>query len=117
MAIRSLDCLVGDVDVVDVDGKEVRLCEFLILEYVNLGGVDDDDRDVVVDLVDSDDVVGGVGDKNFSSSLSNSPFLKLLLPPPPLLLPLLPRILFRKPPSFLVEEEEDEEGAKRSSML
>jgi hypothetical protein len=32
LAIRSLDCLVGDVDVVDVDGWEVRLCEFLMLE-------------------------------------------------------------------------------------
>ena len=86
-------------------------------------GVDDDLVVVVVDLVDSDDevdvVVGGVGDKNFSSSLSNSPFLKLLLPPPLLLpLPLLPRILFIKEPSFLVEEEEDDdEDTNRSSML
>ena len=95
---------------------------------MNLGVVvddDDDDDDLVVvdvDLVESDDevdVVGDVGDKNFSSSLSNSPFLKLLLlPPPPPLLPLtlFPRILFRKTPSFL-EEEEDEEGTNKSSML
>ena len=87
---------------------------------MNLGV--DDDLVVVVNLVDSDDEVdvvgGGVGDKNFSSSLSSSPFLKLPLPPL-LLLPLLPRILFRKEPSFLVEEEEDddEEGTNRSSML
>ena len=101
LAIRSLDCLVGDVVVVDVVVEVVLLLlDCLILEYVNLGVEEEEDEED--GSLDEDNEFPD-GNKNRSSNLSISPLfnvvvvlelLLLLLPPPP------PR-LFKKDPNRL----------------
>ena len=95
LAIRSLDCLVGDDDV------EVLLLllldcgeEFLILEYVNFGDEEEEDGNFDEDNEFPD------GNKNRSSNLSISPLFKVVLVL--LLLLLLPPLrLFKKDPNRL----------------
>ena len=102
LAIRSLDCLVGDVVVDVVVEVLLLLLDCLILEYVNLG-VEEEEEDEEDGSLDEDNEFPD-GNKNRSSNLSISPLfnvvvvleLLLLLPPPP-----PPPRLFKKDPNRL----------------